>query len=120
MIDEFPIFFIAAAFARGASRASGLAELRVKESDRLAAMAEGLRAIGAGVEESDDGLAVQGSAGAPLAGGARIASRLDHRVAMSFAVAGLHCREPVLVDDMSPVATSFPGFAAALAGLRGA
>lgn len=118
MIDEFPIFFIAAAFADGQSRASGLSELRVKESDRIAAMAAGLQAIGAEVAESDDGLVISGSGGRQLRGGATIASRQDHRIAMSFAVAGLHCSSPVTVDDMSPVATSFPGFAAALEGLR--
>jgi 3-phosphoshikimate 1-carboxyvinyltransferase len=118
MIDEFPIFFIAAAFAEGTSRASGLAELRLKESDRISAMAEGLRAIGAKAEESADGLAVEGSGGAPLAGGAPVASRLDHRIAMSFAAAGLHCRRPVGIDDMRPVQTSFPDFASVLNGLR--
>ncbi|WP_414639532.1 3-phosphoshikimate 1-carboxyvinyltransferase [Allosphingosinicella sp.] len=117
MIDEFPIFFIAAAFAEGESRATGLSELRVKESDRIAAMAAGLQAIGAEVAESDDGLIIRGSGGAPLAGGATIASRLDHRISMSFAVAGLRCAAPVTVDDMNPVSTSFPGFAAALQGL---
>lgn len=118
MIDEFPIFFILAAFAEGTSRATGLAELRVKESDRLAAMAEGLRAIGVPVKEEEDGLIITGSGGEKLAGGATIASRLDHRIAMSFAVAGLHSRKPVTIDDMAPVQTSFPGFATVLAGLR--
>jgi 3-phosphoshikimate 1-carboxyvinyltransferase len=116
-IDEFPIFFIAAAFARGRSRAHGLAELRVKESDRVTAMAAGLRAIGGRVEESDEGLAIDGSGGDPLPGGGRIASQMDHRIAMSFAVAGLACLQPVTIDDMSPVATSFPGFTAALEAL---
>jgi 3-phosphoshikimate 1-carboxyvinyltransferase len=110
MIDEFPIFFVAAAFAEGTSRVRGAGELRFKESDRIAAMAEGLRAIGADAEESEDGLAIRGSGGEPLAGGGTIATRLDHRVAMSFAVAGLHARAPVALDDFSPVATSFPGF----------
>jgi 3-phosphoshikimate 1-carboxyvinyltransferase len=119
MIDEFPIFFVVAAFAKGVSRTSGLGELRVKESDRIAAMAEGLRAIGARIEESEDGLAIEGSGGAPLAGGARIAPRLDHRIAMSFAVAGLHSKRPVEIDDMRPVDTSFPGFAETLKGLCG-
>ncbi|MGQ0588297.1 MAG: 3-phosphoshikimate 1-carboxyvinyltransferase, partial [Sphingosinicella sp.] len=95
----------------------GLAELRFKESDRIAAMAAGLAAVGVRVEESADGLIVHGAGGAPLPGGAVIAGRGDHRVAMSFAVAGLHADEPIGVDDMSPVATSFPGFAAALADL---
>lgn len=114
MIDEFPIFFIAAAFAEGISRARGLSELRVKESDRIGAMARGLAVIGAEVREEKDGLVIHGSGGGPLPGGATVASAGDHRVAMSCAVAGLACRQPVTVDDMTPVATSFPGFAAAL------
>jgi 3-phosphoshikimate 1-carboxyvinyltransferase len=117
MIDEFPIFFIAAAFAEGTSRTSGLQELRVKESDRLAAMAQGLREIGVPVEEQIDGLSITGSGGYPLPGGGTIDPRLDHRIAMSFAVAGLHAREPVTVADMSPADTSFPDFAATLEGL---
>lgn len=117
MIDEFPIFFVAAAFAEGTTRTRGLGELRLKESDRLAAMAEGLRAIGARVEEAEDGLVITGTGGEPLPGGATIDPRLDHRVAMSFAVAGLRCRQPVTVADMSPVDTSFPGFAASLESL---
>jgi 3-phosphoshikimate 1-carboxyvinyltransferase len=115
MIDEFPIFFVAAAFAQGRSSARGLAELRVKESDRIAAMAEGLRAAGVTVEESADGLSIEGSGGEALAGGAAVAARLDHRIAMSFAVAGLHARAPIRIDDMTPVATSFPNFTATLA-----
>jgi 3-phosphoshikimate 1-carboxyvinyltransferase len=110
MIDEFPVLFVAAAFAQGRTVMRGLEELRVKESDRIATMAEGLRAIGARVEELPDGLIVDGTGGEPLPGGATVASRLDHRIAMSFAVAGLNCLAPVTVDDMSPVATSFPGF----------
>jgi 3-phosphoshikimate 1-carboxyvinyltransferase len=118
MIDEFPILFVAAAFAQGRTVARGLEELRVKESDRLATMAEGLRAIGARVEELPDGLAIDGTGGDPLPGGATIASKLDHRIAMSFAVAGLNSRAPVTVDDMNPVATSFPGFFDLLASLQ--
>jgi 3-phosphoshikimate 1-carboxyvinyltransferase len=110
MIDEFPVLFVAAAFAEGRTVMRGLEELRVKESDRIATMAEGLRAVGARVEELPDGLVVEGTGGEPLAGGATIASRLDHRIAMSFAVAGLNCLAAVTVDDMSPVATSFPDF----------
>lgn len=110
MIDEYPALFVAAAFAEGRTVMRGLEELRVKESDRIATMAEGLRAIGARVEELPDGLIVEGSGGEPLAGGATVASRLDHRIAMSFAVAGLNCLAPVTIDDMSPVATSFPDF----------
>jgi 3-phosphoshikimate 1-carboxyvinyltransferase len=117
MIDEFPIFFIAAAFAEGTTRTSGLAELRVKESDRIAAMATGLRAIGVSAAEQPGGLVIEGSAGAPIAGGGAVDPRLDHRIAMSFAVAGLHARRAVRVLDMSPVATSFPDFAATLAEL---
>ncbi|MDQ4087396.1 MAG: 3-phosphoshikimate 1-carboxyvinyltransferase [Pseudomonadota bacterium] len=120
MIDEFPILFIAAAFAQGTTRTRGLAELRVKESDRLAAMAEGLRAVGARVEEHEDGLTIHGSGGEALAGGAALAACGDHRVAMSFAVAGLHAREPIEIDDMDCVNTSFPGFTGALAALASA
>lgn len=110
MIDEYPILFVAAALARGRTVMRGLEELRVKESDRLATMAEGLRAIGTRVEELDDGLIVEGTGGDPLPGGATIASHLDHRIAMSFAVAGLVSARPVTIDDMAPVATSFPDF----------
>ncbi len=119
MIDEFPVAFVAAAFAQGRSVFRGLEELRVKESDRIATMAEALRAIGAHVEELEDGLAVTGTGGDPLPGGGPIATRLDHRIAMSLAVAGLHSHAGVTIDDMSPVATSFPGFAALLASLTG-
>jgi 3-phosphoshikimate 1-carboxyvinyltransferase len=118
MIDEFPIFFVAAAFAQGRSSARGLAELRLKESDRLAAVAQGLRAIGAGVEESEDGLAVIGSDGEPLTGGGAVDARLDHRIAMAFAVAGLRCRRSIRIADMSAAATSFPGFPGTLRSLQ--
>jgi 3-phosphoshikimate 1-carboxyvinyltransferase len=110
MIDEFPIAFIAAACAKGRSVFRGLDELRVKESDRIAAMANGLRAIGVAVEEIADGLIIDGTGGGALPGGGPVATLLDHRIAMSFAVAGLHSRNGVTVDDMAPVATSFPGF----------
>ncbi len=120
MVDEFPVLFVAAALARGRSVFRGLAELRVKESDRIATMAEGLRAIGARVEELEDGLIVEGTDGEPLVGGATVAAHLDHRVAMSFAVAGLASKAPVTVDDMTPVATSFPGFEAMLTELDAA
>jgi 3-phosphoshikimate 1-carboxyvinyltransferase len=118
MIDEYPILFIAAAFARGTTRARGLAELRLKESDRIAAMAAGLEAVGVRAEAEGDALAVAGGGGAPLAGGASIEARLDHRIAMSFAVAGLHCVEPIGIAGMKATETSFPGFEAALAALR--
>lgn len=117
MIDEFPVAFVAAALARGRSVFRGLSELRVKESDRIAAMAQGLRLIGAHVEETEDGLIVDGTGGEPLAGGGPIATHLDHRIAMSFAVAGLASRDGVEIDDMRPVATSFPGFVDLLAAL---
>jgi 3-phosphoshikimate 1-carboxyvinyltransferase len=80
-------------------------------------MAEGLRAIGARVEELEDGLIIDGSGGDRLAGGATIAARLDHRIAMSFAVAGLAAAKAIRIDDMAPVATSFPGFVDLLTGL---
>ncbi|HZG09021.1 MAG TPA: 3-phosphoshikimate 1-carboxyvinyltransferase [Allosphingosinicella sp.] len=118
MIDEYPIFFIAAAFARGTSRTSGLSELRVKESDRLATMARGFAALGMAVEETVDGLAITGTGGEPLPGGTEpIDPQMDHRIAMSFAVAGLHCRAPLTIADMSPAGTSFPRFAETLEGL---
>jgi 3-phosphoshikimate 1-carboxyvinyltransferase len=118
MIDEFPVFFVAACMAQGQTVTSGLDELRVKESDRLALMATGLKAIGAQVEEREDGLVIQGSGGEPLEGGATINSALDHRIAMSFAVAGQHCYHPVTVDDVSPIATSFPTFEAMMHNLQ--
>jgi 3-phosphoshikimate 1-carboxyvinyltransferase len=110
MIDEFPILFVAAAFAHGRTEMRGLDELRVKESDRIAVMATGLRACGVAVEELPDGLIVTGNGGDPVAGGATVAAVLDHRIAMSFAVLGLHARAPVTIDDARPIATSFPVF----------
>ena len=117
MVDEFPVLFVAAAMAKGRSVFRGLEELRVKESDRIAVMAEGLRAIGVSVEELEDGLIIDGRDGDPFPGGATIAAQLDHRIAMSFAVAGLVSAAPVTIDDMAPVATSFPGFEAMLKSL---
>ncbi|WP_067107501.1 3-phosphoshikimate 1-carboxyvinyltransferase [Sphingopyxis granuli] len=118
MIDEYPILFVAAALAEGRTVTTGLDELRVKESDRLAVMAAGLTAIGARVEESADGLAIDGTGGDPLPGGATIAGHLDHRICMSFAVAGLVGKAPVTIDDMGPAATSFPNFEALLESLQ--
>jgi 3-phosphoshikimate 1-carboxyvinyltransferase len=118
MIDEYPILFVAAALAEGRTVTTGLDELRVKESDRLAVMATGLTAIGARVTESEDGLVIDGTGGDVLPGGATIAGHLDHRICMSFAVAGLVARAPVTIDDMAPVATSFPNFESLLAGLQ--
>lgn len=117
MIDEFPILFVAAALAKGRTVTRGLDELRVKESDRITTMAEGLRTIGARVEETEDGLIIDGTGGDPLPGGGTIAAKLDHRIAMSFVVAGLVSRAPVTIDDMAPVATSFPTFTTLLRGL---
>ena len=118
MIDEFPVFFVAASMAQGRTTTSGLDELRVKESDRLALMAAGLKAIGAQVEEHEDGLIIEGTGGEPLEGGATVTSALDHRIAMSFAVAGQHTYHAVTVDDVSPIATSFPTFEAILQNLQ--
>lgn len=106
MIDEFPALMVAAACAQGTTVIRGAAELRVKESDRLAAMATGLQALGIAVEETPDGAIIQSGA---LRGG-RIDSRGDHRIAMSFAVAGQLATGEVRVDDIANVATSFPGF----------
>lgn len=118
MIDEFPVFFVAASMAQGRTTTSGLDELRVKESDRLALMAAGLKAIGAQVEEREEGLIIEGSGGEPIEGGATVTSALDHRIAMSFAVAGQNCYHAVTVDDVSPIATSFPKFEDILINLQ--
>jgi 3-phosphoshikimate 1-carboxyvinyltransferase len=107
---------MAAACAKGTTVMEGLAELRVKESDRLAAVASGLAACGVAVEAGADRLVVHGD-GTPPAGGATIASGLDHRIAMSFLVLGLATTKPVAIDDARPIDTSFPGFAELLAGL---
>lgn len=120
MIDEFPVAFIAAALAEGRSVFRGLEELRVKESDRIGAMAAALSAMGATVEELEDGLAITGTGGELLPGGGTVAGRLDHRICMSAAIGGLMCCAPITIDDMRPVATSFPGFEAMLAGLAAA
>ncbi len=116
MIDEVPILAIAAASARGVTRLSGLGELRVKESDRLAAMARGLDACGVRVEEGGDSLIIHGTGKTPD-GGAEIRADLDHRIAMAFLVLGMVSREPVAVDDIASIATSFPGFVAMMNGL---
>ena len=116
MIDEFPVLFVAAALAEGTTITSGLDELRVKESDRLAAMAVALRTAGARVEEREDGLVIEGTGGEPLPGGGPVATHLDHRIAMATAVAGLASRGGVEVDDTRPIATSFPAFESLLDG----
>ncbi len=118
MIDEYPILFVAAALAQGRTVARGAHELRVKESDRIATMATALTAIGVTVEEFEDGLAITGSDGDLLPGGGQVASHLDHRIAMSMAIAGLMCRTALTIDDVSPIATSYPVFLETLAALR--
>ena len=110
MIDEYPILSVVAANAEGATHMPGTHELRVKESDRIDAMAEGLRACGARVDETEDSFTVHGLGAGGLAGGATIAARLDHRIAMSFLIAGLAAQAPITVDDAGPIATSFPDF----------
>jgi DNA invertase Pin-like site-specific DNA recombinase len=119
MIDEFPVLFVAAAMAQGTTVSSGLEELRVKESDRLSAMASALTTAGVRVEEREDGLVITGSGGEPLSGGApAIVTHLYHRIAMSMAVAGLVSRDGVEVDDTRPIATSFPTFEPMLESLQ--
>jgi 3-phosphoshikimate 1-carboxyvinyltransferase len=110
MIDEYPILAVAAACARGTTRLHGLAELRVKESDRLSAIAGGLAACGVRVEAGDDSLTIHGCDGAPQ-GGATIDARHDHRIAMSFLVLGGAARAPVTVEGAETIETSFPDFA---------
>ncbi len=112
MIDEFPVFFVAAAMADGQTVTSGLEELRVKESDRLAMMAKGLQKIGVELQENGDGLVITGRGGLAFAAPPEtiINAALDHRIAMSFAVAGLASENGITIDDVSPIATSFPNF----------
>jgi 3-phosphoshikimate 1-carboxyvinyltransferase len=109
MIDEYPILAVAAACARGRTVMRGLAELRVKESDRLAGIAEGLARCGVRVSIEGDDLIVEGTGNFP-AGGATIDTQLDHRMAMAFLVLGLASNQPVRIDDARPIATSFPDF----------
>jgi len=119
MIDEYPALFVAAAFAAGATVARGAEELRVKESDRIAAMRVALEANGVTTVEHEDGLTVHGNGGEKIAGGATVATQLDHRIAMSMTVAGLYARDSITLDDASPVATSYPAFYQQLAELSG-
>jgi 3-phosphoshikimate 1-carboxyvinyltransferase len=108
MIDEYPILAVAASFAEGTTRMRGLSELRVKESDRLAATAQMLRINGVSAEIDGDDLIVHGQGRA--AGGGQVATHMDHRLAMSALVMGLASDKPVAVDDAAFIATSFPGF----------
>jgi len=110
MIDEYPILSVVAANAQGATEMRGVTELRVKESDRIAAMATGLRANGVTVEEGPDWWIVHGRGPGTVPGGATCASHLDHRIAMSFLCLGMASAKPVSVDDAGPIATSFPIF----------
>ncbi len=118
MVDEFPVLFVAAALAQGTTTTTGLEELRVKESDRISAMAAALALAGAKVEEQEDGLTIHGTGGNMLPGtpqDAEVTTHLDHRIAMAMAVAGLVSRNGVALDDTTPIATSFPTFEGLLA-----
>lgn len=115
MIDEYPVLAATAAYADGETRMDGLAELKVKESDRLAATAEGLRVNGVGARVLGDSLIVAG--GGRVKGGGRVATHLDHRIAMAFLTMGLASEAPVTVDDVTMIATSFPEFRGLMEGL---
>jgi len=118
MIDEYPVAAIAAAFATGETRLRGLAELRVKESDRFAAIVDGLTACGVAVAADGDDIVIQGCGGA-IPGGAEIPVNLDHRIAMAFLVAGMAADAPVAIDDAAAIGTSFPGFVELMNGIGG-
>jgi 3-phosphoshikimate 1-carboxyvinyltransferase len=115
MIDEYPVLAVAASFAQGTTVMRGLKELRVKESDRLSAVVDGLKANGVEVEIEEDDLIVHGKGRAR--GGGLVATHMDHRIAMAFLVMGLASEKPVRVDDAGFIATSFPGFASLMRGL---
>jgi 3-phosphoshikimate 1-carboxyvinyltransferase len=117
MIDEYPVLAVAASFAEGTTIMRGLKELRVKESDRLAAVADGLKANGVEFEIDGDDLIVHGKGRA--LGGGTVATHMDHRIAMAFLVMGLASEKPVGIDDASFIATSFPGYVAMMRGLGG-
>ena len=117
MIDEYPVLSVVASFAQGQTVMRGVKELRVKESDRIDAMAVGLRANGVTVDEGPDWWTVTGLGHGNVPGGATCASHLDHRIAMSFMVLGLATQKPVSVDDGGPIATSFPIFEPLMGGL---
>lgn len=117
MIDEYPILSVVAAFATGKTVMRGVKELRVKESDRIDAMARGLEACGVRIEEEEDVLIVHGMGADGVPGGGTCATHLDHRIAMSFLVLGMAAQKPVTVDDASPIATSFPIFEGLMTGL---
>ena len=117
MIDEYPMLAVLAAFAEGRTVMRGLSELRVKESDRLSSMARGLTAIGVKVQELEDGLIVEGAGPDGVRGGARVATLMDHRLAMAFLIAGLASQEPISIDDSTMIRTSFPDFRKVMRGL---
>jgi 3-phosphoshikimate 1-carboxyvinyltransferase len=117
MIDEYPILSVVAAFATGKTVMRGVKELRVKESDRIDAMARGLEACGVRIEEDEDTLIVHGMGPGGVPGSATCATHLDHRIAMSFLVCGMAAKKPVSVDDASPIVTSFPKFEGLMQGL---
>ncbi|WP_226779062.1 3-phosphoshikimate 1-carboxyvinyltransferase [Oceaniglobus trochenteri] len=117
MIDEYPILSVVAAFAEGRTEMRGVKELRVKESDRIDAMAQGLRANGVEVEEGEDWWIVTGRGPDGVPGGATCAARLDHRIAMSFLILGMAAETAVSIDDAGPIATSFPIFEGLMGGL---
>ena len=115
MIDEYPMLAAVSAFAQGATRMDGLAELKVKESDRLQATAAGLAANGVAARVEGDSLTIEG--GGRITGGGLVATHLDHRIAMAFLTAGLASDKPIVVDDTAMIATSFPEFRGILQGL---
>ena len=117
MIDEYPVLSVVAAFAEGRTEMHGVKELRVKESDRIDAMAKGLRAAGVTVDEGEDWWAVEGRGHGNVTGGATVESHLDHRIAMSFLILGMASEQPMQVDDGGPIATSFPIFESLMGGL---
>ena len=117
MIDEYPVLSVVASFAEGVTDMQGVKELRVKESDRIDAMAKGLRAAGVEVDEGEDWWKVTGLGHGNVPGGVTVASVLDHRIAMSFMVMGMATQKPMTVDDGGPIATSFPIFEALMADL---
>ncbi|MEO9819758.1 MAG: 3-phosphoshikimate 1-carboxyvinyltransferase [Paracoccaceae bacterium] len=110
MIDEYPVLSVVASFAKGETHMPGVKELRVKESDRIAAMADGLRAAGVTVDDGPDWWTVHGLGHDNVRGGMTAATHLDHRIAMSFLVMGMATQQPVTLDDGGPIATSFPIF----------
>jgi 3-phosphoshikimate 1-carboxyvinyltransferase len=117
MIDEYPVLSVVAAFAEGKTYMPGVKELRVKESDRIDAMATGLRAAGVDVDEGEDWWTVHGRGFGDVAGGVTVKTHLDHRIAMSFLVMGFATNAPMTVDDSGPISTSFPIFENLMTGL---